>query len=62
MGSKLDLRSVNRSAAARATGVDLAHISRIMNGKSNPSLQLAAKLAAHLGVTIDELVDALKHR
>lgn len=46
---------INRSDLARATGIDIAHISRIFNGKSRPSLGLALKIANHLGMTVEEL-------
>ena len=49
------LPNINRSELARATGVDVAHISRILNGKSKPSLDLASKMAKHMCITIDEL-------
>lgn len=46
---------LNRSEVARATDTDLAHISRIFNGKATPSLTLARKIADHLSITVDEL-------
>lgn len=47
--------AVNRSKIARATGTNLAHISRIFSGKSNPSLELAKEIARHMNITVDEL-------
>ena len=41
--------------AARECGVSPAYISQILNGKRTPSLPLAAKIAAHMGVRIDTL-------
>jgi len=57
----MDLKTINRSEMARATKVDVAHISRIVNGKAAPSLPLAVKMAKHLGITVDDLVNSLKH-
>lgn len=51
---------VNRSAIARATNTNLAHISRIFSGKRKPSLTLARKISAFLGVTVEELCQELK--
>jgi transcriptional regulator with XRE-family HTH domain len=56
---KLDIAQINRSQMARETGVDLAHISRILSGQSNPSLKLAVKIAMYLGVTLDVLTTEL---
>jgi transcriptional regulator with XRE-family HTH domain len=38
-------------------GVHLAHISRLENGKSQPSVELLRKIAQAFGVTMDYLVD-----
>ena len=57
---KLDLGVINRSAAARALRVDVAHISRVLNGKRNPSLKLAKKMADYLHVSLDQLYAAVK--
>lgn len=40
---------------ARAVGVTLPHLSRVLSGKRKPSLELASRLASHLGVTLDRL-------
>lgn len=55
----LDLSAVNRTQLSRATGIDMAHISRIFNRKSKPSLELALRIAGHLGITVEELCRAL---
>ena len=52
------IRVINRSAICRATGVDMAHISRIFNPKhqnAKPSLDLAIKISRHLGITVEQL-------
>ena len=52
---KIGKVEVNRSEMARALGVDVAHISRIFSGKSLPSLELAVRIAGHMGISLDEL-------
>jgi len=44
---------------AEELGVTSSHLSRIMRGKGNPSLQLAIRLANKLGMSIDELARAV---
>jgi transcriptional regulator with XRE-family HTH domain len=56
----MDTNTINRSELARAVGVDVAHISRIFSGKSNPSLDLASKIAQHLGITLDRLFSIIQ--
>jgi len=55
----LILKEINRSEVSRQTHVDVAHISRIFNKKSRPSLPLALSISAHLGVTVEELCKSL---
>lgn len=55
----MDIDTINRSELARATGIDVAHISRIFSGKANPSLALAVRIAEHLEISLDELSGAL---
>ncbi len=43
------------SDIARVTGVSLAHISRVFGRTRRPSLGLASKIAAYLGMPIDKL-------
>lgn len=45
--------SLGRLAAG--TGMTVAHLSRIFNGKRSPSFKAAGKIAAYLGVTMDAL-------
>jgi len=54
-----ELDAINRSEMARTLRIDVAHISRILSGKSNPSLKLALRMAKHLGTTVEELYDTL---
>lgn len=55
MNERTGLAAINRSEMARALGVDLAHISRILSGQRNPSLKLAVRMAEYLGVSLDGL-------
>lgn len=41
-----------------ATGICPSTLSRIESGRSLPSLEVAARLAVALGITLDRLVDA----
>lgn len=40
---------------ARATGMSLSHICRIFSGERVPSLAKARRMAAYLGISLDEL-------
>lgn len=40
---------------AHGTGLTVAHLSRIFNGKRQPSFRTAGKIAAYLGVSMDAL-------
>lgn len=55
----MDVSQINRTALAKATGTDLAHISRIFAGKAHPSLPLARKMAELLGISIEDLCKVL---
>lgn len=44
---------------ARGTGLNVEHVSRIFNGKRMPRLKTAARIAAHLEITIDQLYRSL---
>lgn len=50
---------INRTEIAKTVGIDVAHISRIFSRKSRPSLELAVKIAKHLGITVEELCQEL---
>lgn len=45
---------------ARNTGIHVTFICKIFNGTRRPSLRTASKLAAYLGISIEELTDALR--
>ena len=51
------LNGLNQQKLARLAGVSDSEISRILNGKSNPSLEYARRLARALGLSLDYLAD-----
>lgn len=50
-------KGMSQQALATASGVHRVTIARFETGKASPNVQTMAKLAAALGVTIDEIVD-----
>lgn len=58
-------RYINLTALARAQHIDLSYLSRILSGKRSIeklSIGWALKLSAALGMSIDELVQAIQER
>jgi transcriptional regulator with XRE-family HTH domain len=58
-----DFSGVNRSEMSRQLGMDVAHVSRVLTGKRNPSIHTAAKMAEYLGLPLDKfyaLITAVK--
>ncbi len=51
-----DAKGWTQAALARRSGVDAQTISRIENGRLNPTVAVARRIASALGVTIDSLV------
>lgn len=49
-------QKLSQEELAKKCGVSQQHIHWIETGQKSPSLKVAAKLAAALGVTIDELI------
>ena len=49
------LRTINRSAAARALGINVSNVSRILSGQRVPHLHTFYRLAGYLGMGIDDL-------
>ena len=45
---------------ALACGISPSHLSRILSGKRKPSLQVAARLAEHLSISVDKLIENLR--
>lgn len=50
---------ISVSRLALETGYDKSHISRVFSGNTTPSLECTNKIAGVLGVTMDELTEAL---
>lgn len=48
-------RSLTQEQFAELTGLEQSHISKLVNGKNVPSLSTAAKVAAALGVAIEDV-------
>ena len=48
-------RNLSQKDLADGVGVQQAHIANIESGDRRPSLPLALSIAAHLGVTLDEM-------
>lgn len=57
--SRVDLGKINRTRMARDLKVDISHVSRIFSKRALPSLSLAHRMAAYLGVTLEELCEFL---
>lgn len=51
--------TVTLTNIANGTGLSLSMVSRIMAGKRTPSLDSASKIAAYLGISIEELMQSL---
>lgn len=51
------IRGMNQQRLARESQVSDSEVSRILNGKSSPSLEYAHRLAQALGVSLDYLAD-----
>jgi transcriptional regulator with XRE-family HTH domain len=51
------LRGFNQQKLARLSSVSDSEVSRILKGKSNPSLEYAHRLAQALGISLDYLAD-----
>jgi len=55
-------REVNLTRLAASSGYSLSHMSRVFNGKTNPSLKCAEVLAECLGIGKDDLIDGIRRR
>jgi transcriptional regulator with XRE-family HTH domain len=51
------LKGMNQQKLARAASISDSEVSRILRGKSSPSLEYAFRLARALGVSLDYLAD-----
>lgn len=50
-------RGLSQEALALICNIDRTYVGRIENMKRNPSLEILAKLAVGLGVSLSELLD-----
>lgn len=53
---------INLSAIARAQGLDVSYLSRIFAGTRTPTLPYCIKIAAMLGMSLDDFVEGLRIR
>ena len=49
------IRGIRQEEFAKALGVSRQTISSLENGRYNPSIQLAFKIARYFGITIEEV-------
>ena len=54
------IKAANRSELAREIGVTRPHVSQVLSGRSVPSLDVAAKIAKRIGVSLDQLWEHLQ--
>lgn len=52
------VKEMSQEALALATGIDRAYMSGIERGKKNPTLEVLARIAQGLGVSVSDLVTA----
>lgn len=58
----LELRDMSQRELGRRAGVATSHISRTLRGESTPTVDIAARLAAALDVSLDWLCDLPERR
>ena len=51
--------NINGAAMARSLNIDSTHVSKVLSGKSKPSLTLARHMSAYLDIPMDDLCDLL---
>lgn len=56
-----DYKSINMSDVARGTKMSLSAVSRVFSGDRNPRISTAIRIAAYLGITIDELLQIIEY-
>jgi DNA-binding XRE family transcriptional regulator len=54
-------RGLTQAALAQRAGVDKTHISQIEVGRKNASLNVMSRLAAALGIAVDDLMPSQSH-
>lgn len=55
MSTAQQIQSANRTHLAKELGLCRYHVVKVLNGKAEPSLSVAAALARKLGISLDEL-------
>jgi transcriptional regulator with XRE-family HTH domain len=55
-------RYVNISAIARSQGLSQSYVSKLLSGKQSPSILVAKKVAAALGMGLEDLLEAIEQR
>lgn len=50
-----ELLKINRSETARAIGVDVSIVSRLLSGERTPHITTLKRMSDYLGLTLDEL-------
>lgn len=56
------ITQVNKCALARACSLDRSYVSQLLNGKRDPGLGVAKRVAREIGVTLDEFAGYLERR
>jgi transcriptional regulator with XRE-family HTH domain len=62
MRVKKKLENVTHREVAAAAGIGESHVSLILSGKRQPSLDVALRIARRLRVSVDELARYLEDR
>lgn len=57
---KLAGKHINMAAIARSQDIDRSYLSRILSGKREPTIPVAKKIAAALGLGLEELLEAIE--
>jgi transcriptional regulator with XRE-family HTH domain len=55
-------RYVNTSAIARSSGLNQAYISKILLGSREPTIHIARRVAASLGMGLEDMLEAIEER
>ena len=56
LGELMEEKGFTQGALSRATGITQAAISQILHGKQAPNIRTARKIAAALGVSVDDII------
>jgi transcriptional regulator with XRE-family HTH domain len=53
---------INISAIARSQRLSQSYVSKLLSGKRSPSIRVAKKVAAALGMGLEDLLEAIEQR